>query len=176
MTEFEEITLKKIIKNKMVEDFYVNLNVLLGASGIRNKELSSKIGWDAAGYNQKLNRRSDLKLSTLIYMCMALMDLTDEKNQTGYTFYDGPDQAFYDRGIQARGIVSECQRCRCRDRTVPGHGGKAEDIQVAEILRSWKEAFSRIVGEGDPGLHELLQSAALKAAGEGRFFHAKDDQ
>ena len=67
LTEFEEITLKKIIKNKMVEDFYVNLNVLLGSSGIRNKELSSKIGWDAAGYNQKLNRRSDLKLSTLIY-------------------------------------------------------------------------------------------------------------
>ena len=33
MTEFEEITLKKIIKNKMVEDFYVNLNVLLGVSG-----------------------------------------------------------------------------------------------------------------------------------------------
>ena len=88
LTEFEEITLKKIIKNKMVEDFYVNLNVLLGSSGIKNKELSSKIGWDAAGYNQKLNRRSDLKLSTLIYMCVALMDLMDEKNQTGYTFYE----------------------------------------------------------------------------------------
>ncbi len=88
MTEFEEITLKKIIKSKMVDEFYINLNVLLESNHIKNKELSGKIGWDSAGYNQKLNRKSDLKISTLITVIMAIMDLMDEKNQTNFSFYE----------------------------------------------------------------------------------------
>lgn len=88
MTEFEEITIKKIIKYKMVDIFYVNLNVLLGSRHIKNKELSSKLGWDPSGYNQKLNRKSDLKLSTLLNLFMAITDLTDEKNQTEYSFFE----------------------------------------------------------------------------------------
>ena len=49
MTEYEEITLKKLIKGKMVDVFYVNVNVLMGQNHIANNELSEKIGWDAAG-------------------------------------------------------------------------------------------------------------------------------
>ena len=88
MTEYEEITIKKIIKYKMVDVFYVNLNVLLGSRHIKNKELSAKVGWDSSGYNQKLNRKSDLKLSTLLNILMAITELTDEKNQTGYSFFE----------------------------------------------------------------------------------------
>ena len=88
MTEYEEITIKKIIKYKMVDVFYVNLNVLLGSMHIKNKELSAKVGWDPSGYNQKLNRKSDLKLSTLLNTFMAITDLTDEKNPTGYSFFE----------------------------------------------------------------------------------------
>lgn len=88
ITEFDEITLKKIIRNKMVDEFYVGLNVYLGNNHIKNKELSAKIGWDSAGYNQKLNRKSDLKLSTLFNLFTALIDLTDEKNETHLSFYE----------------------------------------------------------------------------------------
>ncbi len=88
MTEFEEITLKKIIKGKMVDEFYVNLNVMLGRNYIGNNELSRKIGWDSAGYNQKLNRQSDLRLSTLINMFVAILNLSNEKNDTGFSFYE----------------------------------------------------------------------------------------
>lgn len=76
MTEFEEIALKKIIKARMVDLLYVNLNVLLGSHRIANKELSEKIGWDSAGYSQKLNRQSDLRISTFVIMLAALMELT----------------------------------------------------------------------------------------------------
>lgn len=88
MTEFEEITLKKIIKGKIVDEFYVNLNVLLGNYRIGNNELSCKIGWDSAGYNQKLTRQSDLRLSTLVNMFVAISELTDEKSGTNLSFYE----------------------------------------------------------------------------------------
>lgn len=78
MTEFEEITIKKIIKGKIVEGFYVNLNVALGLSRITNKELSEKIGWDSAGYNQKLNRQSDLRFSTFVAIIAAICELQGE--------------------------------------------------------------------------------------------------
>ena len=78
MTEFEEITIKKIIKGKIVEGFYVNLNVALGKNRITNKELSEKIGWDSAGYNQKLNRQSDLRFSTFVAIIAAICELQGE--------------------------------------------------------------------------------------------------
>lgn len=92
LTEFDEITLKKVIKNKIVTDFYVNLNVYLGNNHIKNKELSASIGWDPAGYNQKLNRKSDLKLSTLVVMLTSLIELSDEKQETNLSFYEKYEQ------------------------------------------------------------------------------------
>lgn len=97
MTEFEEITLKKIIKSKMVDEFYVNLNVLLGNNKIGNNELSRKIGWDSAGYNQKQNRQSDLRLSTLVNVFVAISELTNEKNGTGFSFYEQYEEMDFTR-------------------------------------------------------------------------------
>lgn len=97
MTEFEEITLKKIIKGKMVDEFYINLNVLLGINRIGNNELSRKIGWDSAGYNQKINRQSDLRLSTLVNMFVAIVELTNEKNDTGLSFYEKYEEMDFSR-------------------------------------------------------------------------------
>ncbi len=88
MTEVEEVILKKIIKGKMVDEYYVNLNVMLGRNRIGNNELSRTIGWDPAGYSQKLNRQSDLRLSTLIIMFVAIANLTNEKNHTDFSFYE----------------------------------------------------------------------------------------
>lgn len=88
ITEYDEITLKKIIKGKMIDEFYINLNVLLRTNNIKNNELSEKIGWDSAGYNQKLNRKNDLRLTTLINIFAAIMDLVNEKNAIKVSFYE----------------------------------------------------------------------------------------
>jgi len=87
MTEFEEITLKKIIKSKMIDEFYVNLNVLLGSYHISNAKVSRMIGWDPAGYNQKMSRQSDLRLSTLLNICTAISELISEDDATDMTRY-----------------------------------------------------------------------------------------
>lgn len=87
MTEFEEITLKKIIKSKMIDEFYVNLNVLLGNYHISNAKVSRMIGWDPAGYNQKMSRQSDLRLSTLLNICTAISELISEEDSSERSKY-----------------------------------------------------------------------------------------
>ncbi len=88
MTEFEEITFKKIIKGKMIGQIYVNLNVILGNNSITNAEISTKIGWDPAGYNQKLNRLSDLRISTFLNICAALMELSTSHREEQVSDYE----------------------------------------------------------------------------------------
>lgn len=87
MTEFEEATLKKIIKCKMVNEFYVNLNVVMGSYHISNSQLSRLIGWDSAGYNQKMNRQSDLRLSTIIMLCSAISQAIHEDENFNFDQY-----------------------------------------------------------------------------------------
>lgn len=97
MTEFEEITLKKIIKGKIVDEFYVNLGVTLGSNKISNRELSEKIGWDPAGISQKQNRNSDMRFSTFITMLVAISELSDEKSGGGVSPYLAFDELAVDR-------------------------------------------------------------------------------
>jgi len=79
VTEFEELALKKITKDYLVDCVYNRLNVISGRYGISNAEISKKIGWDPAGFNQKYNRSNDLRISTFIKIYVALADLIAEK-------------------------------------------------------------------------------------------------
>lgn len=79
MTEFEELALKKITKDYLVDCVYTRLNVISGRYDISNAEISKRIGWDPAGFNQKYNRNNDLRISTFIKIYVALTDLIAEK-------------------------------------------------------------------------------------------------
>ncbi len=79
MTEFEELALKKITKDYLVDCIYNRLNVITGKYGISNAEISKRIGWDPAGFNQKYNRSNDLRITTFIKIYVALLDLVAEK-------------------------------------------------------------------------------------------------
>lgn len=79
MTEFEELALKKITKDYLIDCVYTRLNVIAGRYGISNAEISKRIGWDPAGFNQKYNRSNDLRITTFIKIYVALADLIEEK-------------------------------------------------------------------------------------------------
>lgn len=87
MTEFEEISLKKIIKDYLIDSIYYRLNSLAGRYGISNAEISKRIGWDPAGFNQKYNRSNDLRITTFIKIYVAIIDLVSEK-EAEYGYYD----------------------------------------------------------------------------------------
>ena len=87
MTEIEASILKKIVKSKMVDEFYINMNVLLGTYHISNSQVSRLVGWDAAGYNQKLNRQSDLRLSTVMSICSAVSQAIHEGENISFEQY-----------------------------------------------------------------------------------------
>ena len=85
MTEFEELALKKIAKDFLIDSVYARLNTLLGRCGISNAEISREIGWDPAGFNQKYNRSNDLRITTFIKIYVALTDLIAAKEtELGY--------------------------------------------------------------------------------------------
>ena len=79
VTEFEELALKKITKDYLVDCIYANLNVTAGKYGISNTEISKRIGWDPAGFNQKYSRSNDIRITTFIKIFVALTDLVQEK-------------------------------------------------------------------------------------------------
>ncbi len=79
MTEFEELALKKITKDYLIDCVYTRLNVIAGRYGISNAEISKHIGWDPAGFNQKYSRSNDLRITTFIKIYVALIDLVAEK-------------------------------------------------------------------------------------------------
>ncbi len=79
LTEFEELALKKITRDYLVESIYVRLNIIAGRYGISNAEISKHIGWDPAGFNQKYSRSNDLRITTFIKIYVALTDLLREK-------------------------------------------------------------------------------------------------
>lgn len=79
MTEFEELALKKITKDYLVDCVYTRLNLIAGRYGISNSQISKRIGWDPAGYNQKYNRSNDLRITTFIKIYVALTGLISEK-------------------------------------------------------------------------------------------------
>lgn len=79
MTEFEELALKKITKDYLVDCVYSRFNVIAGRYDISNAEISKRIGWDPAGFNQKYNRSNDLRITTFIKIYVALVDLIAEK-------------------------------------------------------------------------------------------------
>lgn len=79
MTEFEELALKKITKDYLIDCVYTRLNVISGRYGISNAEISKHIGWDPAGFNQKYSRSNDLRITTFIKIYVALVDLIAER-------------------------------------------------------------------------------------------------
>ncbi len=81
MTEFEEIALKKIVKDYLIENIYYRINLLIGKYGISNAEISKRIGWDPAGYNQKYNRSNDLRMTTFIKIYVAIQEIIAEKEE-----------------------------------------------------------------------------------------------
>lgn len=86
MTEFEEIALKKIVKDCLIDNIYHRINTVCGDYGISNAEVSKRIGWDPAGYNQKYNRSNDLRITTFIKIYSAIKEIIAEKEaQFGFT-------------------------------------------------------------------------------------------
>ena len=47
--------------------------------GISNVDISTYIGWDSAGFNQKFNRSNDLRITTFVKIYAALIDLISQK-------------------------------------------------------------------------------------------------
>lgn len=79
MTEFEELALKKMTKDYLVDCIYSKVNALAGHYGISNADISKRVGWDPAGFNQKYNRSNDLRITTFIKIYVALVDLISER-------------------------------------------------------------------------------------------------
>lgn len=86
MTEFEEIALKKITKEYLINRIYHRINLISDQFGISNSEISKYIGWDPAGYNQKYNRSNDLRITTFIKIFVALQDLIAEVEKKSELF------------------------------------------------------------------------------------------
>ena len=86
MTEFEELALRKIIKEYLIFLLYYRLNSVAGSFGISNSKISKKIGWDPSGFNQKYNRGNDLRITTFIKIYVAILELIEEKEKEyGYS-------------------------------------------------------------------------------------------
>lgn len=75
MTEFEELALKRITQDFMIDCIYGQIKGLTGKYGISNAEISKNIGWDSSGFNQKANRFNDLRITTFIKIYVALIEL-----------------------------------------------------------------------------------------------------
>jgi hypothetical protein len=81
LTEFEELALKKIAKEYLVDCVYGRINVIAGKYDISNADISKHIGWDPAGFNQKFNRSNDVRITTFIKIYVTLMELISEKEK-----------------------------------------------------------------------------------------------
>lgn len=79
MTEFEEIALKKIVKEYLIDQVYYRINLVAGRWGISDAEISKHIGWDPAGYNQKYSRSNDIRITTFIKIFSALQRIIMSK-------------------------------------------------------------------------------------------------
>ena len=75
LTEFEELALKKITKDYLIDSIYMKINIISGRYGISNAEISKHIGWDPAGFNQKYNRSNDLRITTFVKIYVSIQDL-----------------------------------------------------------------------------------------------------
>lgn len=75
MTEFEELALKKITKDYLIDSIFNQLNAVTGKYGISNAEISKTIGWDPSGFNQKNSRNVDLRITTFIKIFVAIKQI-----------------------------------------------------------------------------------------------------
>jgi hypothetical protein len=75
VTEFEELALKKITKDYLIDCIFNELNVTTGRYGISNAEISKTIGWDPSGFNQKNSRNVDLRITTFIKIFVAIKQI-----------------------------------------------------------------------------------------------------
>ena len=87
MTEFEVLALKKIIKDFLIDNVYFKINHLASEYGISNAEISKRVGWDSAGFNQKFNRSNDLRITTFVKIYAAICEAVRER-EAEYGFYD----------------------------------------------------------------------------------------
>ena len=86
MTEYEEITIKKFIKYYLIDSLYYQINLVCGKFGISNAEISKRIGWDPAAYNQKYNRSNDLRMTTFMKIYVAIEEIIEEiEKKFGYS-------------------------------------------------------------------------------------------
>ena len=81
MIEFDEIALKKMVKEYLIDRVYYRINLVAGRWGISNAEISKQIGWDPAGYNQKYSRSNDLRITTFIKIYTALEELISKREK-----------------------------------------------------------------------------------------------
>ena len=81
MNEFEEIALKKIVREYLIERIYYRINLIAERWGISNAEISKQIGWDPAGYNQKYSRSNDLRITTFIKIYTALQEIIEKREK-----------------------------------------------------------------------------------------------
>lgn len=86
MTEFEEITLKKMIRYFLIDNIYYQINLICDAFGISNSQISKRIGWDPSVFNQKYNRSNDLRITTFLKIFVAIEEIIEEKEiKSGYS-------------------------------------------------------------------------------------------
>ncbi len=81
MTEYEEIVLKKIIKDCLIDNVYYQFHLVFSKYGISNAEISTHIGWDPAGFRQKYNRSNDLRLSTFVKIYAAILEIIEQREE-----------------------------------------------------------------------------------------------
>lgn len=141
MTEYEETVLKKIVKGYLIECIYTRLNRLAGQYGISNAEISKRIGWDPAGFNQKYNRNSDIRITTFIKIYVAMRDLVKEETaQYGYFEIDAEDikigEVITDQELEVGVLLNHISEVA---------EGKTEFLSSPSLIESYKSMRSFVL-------------------------------
>lgn len=137
MTEFEEITFKKIIKDYLIDKVYYQINLICGRFGISNAEISKKIGWDPAVYNQKYNRSNDLRITTFMKIYVAIDEIIEEKENECHIYGLERDKVSLDELITEDSL----QVCRLFNHISAAAEGQVEFLnspQLKQIYSSLK--------------------------------------
>jgi len=133
MTEFEEITIKKFIKYFLIDSIYYQINLVCGKFGISNSEISKRIGWDPAVYNQKYNRSNDLRMTTFMKIYVAIEEIIEEKEKKfGYSDLELSKVRFDELITQ-----KELDLCRLFNHVSAVAEGRTESFNREHLVQSY---------------------------------------
>lgn len=133
MTEFEEITIKKMIRYFLIDSVYYRINLICDAFGISNSQISKRIGWDPAVYNQKYNRSNDLRMTTFLKIFVAIEEIIEEKEKkSGYSGL-GLDEIHLDEFITQK----ELDICRLFNHVSAVAEGKTDFLDKKHLIETF---------------------------------------